>query len=176
TSALGGTLLPTTAIVVAIIYATGAYPLFFLPIIQAVAGIMILISSAAMRYSARTTMRQEANGVLRPYTRGFYQGQYYGPQHGWQQPMQPYQPQYPPAQPAAPLVQRPAIPDSAFLSSMQEIAYEANKAPAAGRQVPESVENPAPPKSRGFCGLCGHPLPDISDLLFCPECGNKIGS
>ncbi|MEX2682677.1 MAG: hypothetical protein Q6373_013835 [Candidatus Sigynarchaeota archaeon] len=178
TTGIGIILLPTTLIAVAIISATRAYPLIFLPIIQALSGVMILISSAGVRYSSRITMRQEAHKILQPFSRGFYHGRYYGAQPGWQpQTWQPAQPMYQPAQPAAFPPARPAIPSSAFLPQVNEIPY----VPPGTRAVPASIDVPvaaaatqehgAPGKTGSYCGACGAAMPDLPGLKFCPDCG-----
>jgi len=166
TTGIGILLLPTTLIVVAIISATHAYPLFFLPAIQVIAGIMVLVSSAGVRYSSRMTMKQAAHDILQPYSRGFYQGRYYGPQPGGWQPVQPVA--FPP--------QRPAIPSSAFLLQVNEIPYipPATRAVPASIDVPATVTTPehgAPGKAKSYCGACGAAMPDIAGLKFCPDCG-----
>jgi hypothetical protein len=169
---IGAILLPTTLLVVFIITTTHAFFLFFLPILQAVSGIVLLIVSAAMRYTSRMAM------VLRDYKKGFPpQASMYNPVPGWQPQAQPYQAYQQDVQPIVPPARSPAIPSSAFMPEVNEVPYQAPSTAKKGRNVPSSFDvtpTIATPKDSKFCGSCGAALPDIHDLRFCPGCGAAI--
>lgn len=179
---IGAILIPTTLLVVFILVSTGAWYLFFLPVLQAVSGIVMLIVNAVMRYTSRMAMRDAASAVLRDYKKGFtFQPAAYNPAPGWQ--AQPYPSYYPDVQPIVPPATSPAVPSSAFMPEVRDapspVATPSKKGTSVTRDYVDTaaISTPAASpqgKTSEFCGSCGDKLPDISDLKFCPSCGASI--
>lgn len=133
---IGAILIPTTLLVVFILVSTGAWYLFFLPILQAVSGIVMLIVNAVMRYTSRMAMRDAASAVLRDYRKGFaFQPAPYNPSPGWQ--ARHYPSQYPDVQPIVPPATSPAIPRSAFVPEVLDV-------PLVPPQFPDPLASPIP--------------------------------
>jgi hypothetical protein len=176
TTTLGAILVPTTALTTFIVTLTHTYFLYFLCVLQAVSGIVLLIVSAVTRYNSREAMRVTASSILRPYDKGFTGGAYYNQASPWQQQAQYNQPLRPIEPPAV----SPAVPSSAFVPVVNEIPYQPAAAPRKTRVVPPAIDTPATAApGRGasggpkeYCGMCGAEMPNISDLKFCPGCGS----